>query len=657
MKKVRKRIAVIVFMILMLQIVFTVSAAETTHETDITIKGKQQAIYECKVNFSKGTKINIEMTGDEDTCDLFEINDSGMKIGGVSCTGTFEAGKYRVKAYISPLQKSVKIEITQPNGGIIRRGSHAFLEDNTTITQITSEASKAKVVTDETVTYSDINLTEYTFEEEPQYTGFDENVYNLVTSFDDAKTTRNFAWTAKADYIGADGVMAVKYKKTGDAEWTVVGAEREVKHTDIDVLKEFQQDIETLKDMEFFKADITNLVPGTSYEYKIGKKDSTDEANDWSKTYTFVTEKENVNEFSFIAIGDSQAQDWAGDFKNGFGTKGFKYAQEAIKQAIADTGNPAFMLHAGDIVETARNSEQWDYYFKALGDVGKTLPHFAAVGNHDAYAALYEKSPFYFDLHFNHPNNGGAAAFAEGVVESVAGDTTAHDIAAALVNNLDETVYSFDYGNAHIIVLNSGIFEGGEELDKPVFEAQRAWLEADLKANEDAVWTIMMEHQAVYNVFDGAEDRAWLSDLIEEYGVDLVIQGHTHLTSRTYPMKDGKVVTNTADSLIKKGSGTVYTTIGATTLAHDKLLDGIEEKFVSVYTPDSLQPTYTTVTVNDDELKFTIKQINGFVVDQFTITSNDVKTEAGVEPWVIAVLGLGVVALVVTGLVIWKKRK
>lgn len=651
MKTRKKNTLLIAFAVLLLLILVepsvdneksTLNAAETLNTIDINIEGKQQAIYECDVNYGEGDKIGIKIVGDEGSGTLFELGDSIMRIGDKKCEGTFETGEYQVKIYINPLQKSVQVEVTRPNGGVIRRGSHAFLYDSTTITQITSKTNKANVVTEETVTYSDINLTEYALNEtEPQYAGFEENVYNLVTSFDDAKTTRNFAWTAKASYIGVDGVMSVKYKQVDDADWTSVDAEREVEKTDIE-------------EEDFFKADITDLEPGTTYEYKIGKKESDDETNDWSQTYTFTTEGESVSEFSFIAVGDTQGQNWDGDYVNSVGQKGFKYTQEAIEQAVADAENPAFMLHTGDVVEAAAYEEQWNYYFKALGDIGKTIPHFVAVGNHDTYVEQYENSPFYFDLHFNHPNNGGSAAFAEGVTGSVYDS----DFANALMNNADETVYSFDYGNAHITVLNSGIYEDGQETDKTIIEGQRAWLEADLESNEDAVWKIIMVHQAVYARLGATEDRSWLHDVIEEYGVDLVIQGHSHLVTRTYPMKDGEVVTNTVTDTIEKGSGTVYTTIGATTLNHDKLTSNIVDKFITVFTPDSAQPTYTVATVNDEELKVTIKQINGLVVDEFTITSNAVPTETEIEPLMIAVVIIVVfVGVAVAGVIVWRKRR
>jgi 3',5'-cyclic AMP phosphodiesterase CpdA len=151
-------------------------------------------------------------------------------------------------------------------------------------------------------------------------------------------------------------------------------------------------------------------------------------------------------------------------------------------------------------------------------------------------------------------------------------------------------------------------------------DAQREWLTKDLEANKDAKWKIMLFHEPVYHRLGGGESKPWLHDVIESYGVDLVIQGHSHLVTRTYPMKDGKIVTKAVDGTIEKGIGTVYTTIGSTALNHDGANDAKYEEEISVLaTPTPTQPAYTTITVKDDRIVVTTKQVNGYVLDSFTI--------------------------------------
>ena len=256
----------------------------------------------------------------------------------------------------------------------------------------------------------------------------------------------------------------------------------------------------------------------------------------------------------------------------------------------------------------------WNMYFKSLNGYGTSTPMFAAIGNHDSWG-----TPLYFDYHFNHPNNGGSAALDQSFKNAVTGNIL------QLFQNADETIYSFDYGDAHFIVLNTGTYS---DQDKHIINAQRDWLTSDLEANKDARWKIMLFHEPVYHRAGAGESRPWLHDVIEGYGVDLVIQGHSHLVTRTYPMKDGKIVTKAVDETIEKGIGTVYTTIGSTALNHDGANDAkYEEEIGILATPTPTQSAYTTVTVKNDKIVVTTKQINGFVLDSFTIEDKNASSD------------------------------
>ena len=391
--------------------------------------------------------------------------------------------------------------------------------------------------------------------------------------------------------------MALKYRKVGDAEWMTVDAVKEIESVNT-------------ADEDYYKCDISSLSPDTEYEYKIGKKES-DKDSDWTKIFKFRTAKESIDEFTFIAVGDTQGITWNGMTS---GDKGFMFAMAAYQEAFEEVKDPAFILHTGDVVETGNNKDMWNMYFKSLNGYGTSTPMFAAIGNHDSLG-----TPLYFDYHFNHPNNGGNAALDQSFKNAVTGNIL------QLFQNADETIYSFDYGDAHFIVLNTGSYSN---QDKHIIDAQRDWLTRDLEANKDAKWKIMLFHEPVYHRAGAGESRPWLHDVIEGYGVDLVIQGHSHLVTRTYPMKDGKIVTKAVDETIEKGIGTVYTTIGSTALNHDGANDAkYEEEIGILATPTPTQSAYTTVTVKNDKIVVTTKQINGFVLDSFTIEDKNASSD------------------------------
>jgi len=561
-----------------------VNFEEPVSTTEINVPEGKEAIVEADLIYN-GAESRMMLGGHE----LISLEDGKLSMCGSVTAGTYGAGAYHVKARMNPTQKLLITEVTLPEGGTIRRGISVPDTERELLLEVFGE--NAACVTGASVRYEDIIADDYNVStEEPVYEGFGANVYNLVTSFTDARYDRAFAWTALESFIG-DEAMALKYRAVGESAWTVVDAAREV---------------ETLSDVEnYFEADITGLTENTRYEYKIGKANSADEENDWSCSYYFTTAKENVGDFSFIALGDNQGHSWDGSVSS---NKGYMYTQTAITQALSKLSNPAFILNTGDMTETNAPAE-WNMYFHALGGSVTEIPHFATIGggkhdNHD-----------FFDMHFNHPNNGGKDAYTN--VNNILNATPTGE---AIVNYLDETVYSFNYGDAHFVVVDAGAM--GHANSRILMQEQREWLAADLEANKDAKWKIVMTHQPTYSNGAANNDRDFLADIIENYGVDLVLHGHEHQVARTYPMKDGQIVTKEITDTIEKGVGTIYTTIGPTTVNHDSgPANPNREHMMTIITNDNLLPCYTVVDVKADGLTVTVRQADGLVLDTYTIVS------------------------------------
>ena len=118
-----------------------------------------------------------------------------------------------------------------------------------------------------------------------------------------------------------------------------------------------------------------------------------------------------------------------------------------------------------------------------------------------------------------------------------------------------ELYYSFDYGNIHFVNLNSelgSIFSSSDDWTgvNPLFpfstSPMKQWLIQDLQANTKP-WTIVYFHQppytdgshestAFYEVFMRAMRQNY-TPILEQYGVDLVICGHTHVYERSFLVK------------------------------------------------------------------------------------------------------------------------
>lgn len=219
---------------------------------------------------------------------------------------------------------------------------------------------------------------------------------------------------------------------------------------------------------------LTDLKKGTSYEYYI--QDSNNSR--LTPTYTFTT-KRSVTEDAPLRIavfGDSGV----------LGTDQFRVAGQM------QSWRPDLFLHTGDI---AYNSGTEEEYRTKVFDVYQSLfaeiPFYGSIGNHD-YTT--EQAGPYKEL-FEYP--------------------TAY--------STSEDYYAFDYGPAHIVSLNTSLdySEGSEQYN---------WLVSDLQAS-DKDWKIVYFHFPMYSAGEhgttvGMADI--LGPVFEQYGVDLVLNGHDH---------------------------------------------------------------------------------------------------------------------------------
>ena len=155
------------------------------------------------------------------------------------------------------------------------------------------------------------------------------------------------------------------------------------------------------------------------------------------------------------------------------------------------------------------------------------------LGNHGTGTAdsATESGPYY-DI-FSLPRNGEAGGVA----------------------SVTEAYYSFDYGNMHFVCLNS-------ETDLSPDGAMMTWLEADLAAN-DKEWIIAFWHRPPYSRGSANSDtygqqsalRQNAVPILERYGVDLVLTGHTHAYERSYLIDGHYGLSDTFTDAMKKNPG------------------------------------------------------------------------------------------------------
>jgi hypothetical protein len=94
--------------------------------------------------------------------------------------------------------------------------------------------------------------------------------------------------------------------------------------------------------------------------------------------------------------------------------------------------------------------------------------------------------------------------------------------------------FSFDYGNAHWLVLDSNPYVNWND------RALRDWVASDLAANKSATWRFVGFHHPGFNSAHTHFNDQWMrmmSKVFEAGGVDIVFSGHVHNYQRTFPLR------------------------------------------------------------------------------------------------------------------------
>jgi hypothetical protein len=174
-----------------------------------------------------------------------------------------------------------------------------------------------------------------------------------------------------------------------------------------------------------------------------------------------------------------------------------------------------------------------------------------------------------------------------------------------------ERYYSFDYGNVHFIILdsNSPLNVDDRVAEDDMFD----WLRADLQQTRQP-WRLAAFHHPAYSTgLHGSDSRvqAKLVPILENYGVELVLNGHDHLYQRSQPLRAGQV------TAVEAG-GTVYLVSGAGSAADYPC--GTATWLAFSYCNQPLG-VYTRFTVDGENLFLKAIDENGATLDSYTLTN------------------------------------
>jgi len=232
------------------------------------------------------------------------------------------------------------------------------------------------------------------------------------------------------------------------------------------------------------------------------------------------------NSFSFLAAGDPQigagglessAVGWMGSLSN----------------ALAQWGDAAFLVTAGDNIDTRGSAAQLEGFLAPLASLGIAVA--PTPGNHDQKEILD-----IFDL----PNRD------------------------------DIGNYWYTYGGALFMHLDTN--------NSTVFKMAR-FLISTVRANSDATWKFVVFHHTFYTAaasraydLGGIARRLFYGPLFDLLGMDMALMGHDHVYIRTKPMK----------FWMPNEGGTTYVTLNSA--SGSKYYDMVDREFY--YSQVQMQP-------------------------------------------------------------------
>lgn len=315
------------------------------------------------------------------------------------------------------------------------------------------------------------------------------------------------------------------------------------------------------KDAMGHKIIFEDLKPNTNYVYRVGN------GQNWSEWIQFKTSSDKAEPFSFIYLGDLQSDR--------------SYNSRVLRQAYSHFPTSDFMLFTGDIINRNQDKE-WSELFYSGGWIFSMLPSLPTPGNHE------------YDL----PEN-GHRAFSKQWKQIY---TMPLNGPSEKFNN---RIYFIDYQGVRFISVDSPAMLEDEEDGKIISE----WLEKTLQANPNQ-WTVVFTHYPIYSCSMGRDKEKYRDEIkaiLEEYGVDIVLQGHDHTYCR-------------GQNILEANSNSKNLPMYIVSVAGPKMY-GLNTSFWSDRVASNTQ-LYQHISFSGDTLSFKSFTVVGDLYDDFQLVKN-----------------------------------
>ncbi len=394
-----------------------------------------------------------------------------------------------------------------------------------------------------------------------------------LTWSDDPATTLSVTW--RTDTTAARGVAQVALARAEPSFYTRAETVEAVTET---------LDLSPIEDefvvAHYHSVTFAGLRPNTLYAYRVG------DGNRWSEWFHARTAGADPQPMSFLYFGDVQnniRSHWS----------------RAIRAAYAEAPDALFMIHAGDLVNSAHSNLEWGQWHQAGSFIHSMLPGLPVPGNHEYDPFTEEEDERdveHLSAHwrpgFTLPLN-GAAGFKE-------------------------STYYLDVQGVRFIGLNSD----PAEADERALAVQTAWLDSVLTHNPYR-WTVATFHHPIFSSGEGRDNpnlRAAWKPLFDEHRVDIVLQGHDH----TYARGRAENLAHGVNARSPVG-GTVYVNSVSGAKMYEISPGRWENYYGSVELERGAENTqlFQVIEVDGDTLRFHAYTVAGELYDAFDLVKKD----------------------------------
>jgi 3',5'-cyclic AMP phosphodiesterase CpdA len=261
---------------------------------------------------------------------------------------------------------------------------------------------------------------------------------------------------------------------------------------------------------------ISGLKPLTKYYYSVGDIRDTIGISGMNYFYT-LPEPGMAGRYRIGVFGDM-----------GNNSVNERQVRDQFLKYIGDDYLNAWLLLGDNAYPDGSDQEFQVKFFDIYKDkLLRDYPLFPSPGNHDYHdvksAPEADTNKIDYYAAFSMPKNGESGGVPSG----------------------NAAYYSYDIGNIHFLSIDSyGTDRNGRRFFDPGSEEMQ-WIEKDLAANKNKQWVVAYWHHPPYTMGSHNSDnsselvkiRKYVAPVMEKYGVDLVLCGHSHDYERSRLMR------------------------------------------------------------------------------------------------------------------------